>query len=318
MLLMGFYFVAGIALLYFGGEGLVRSAATLGTRFGISPMVAGLTIVAFATSAPELAVSVDAALANTPGLAVGNVVGSNICNIALILGVTALIRPPRIKQQLIRRDLLVMLLATFIVPGFLLDRLLSRFEGALLTSCLIAYTVLTVWQAKRTTRQEGARIPETPDVPFAGTSIGINSLVAIGGIAMLVFGSGLFVRGATEIARSIGVPPAVLGLSAAALGTSLPELTASIIAARHGHPEMATGNVVGSNIFNLLLILGVTAIIRPLQPGGVGVVDVLVMIGVSLLAVVFMITKSRVDRREGIVLVGIYCAYLAWLFGHGA
>ena len=317
MLLMAFYFVAGVVLLYFGGEGLVRSAGTLGLRFGIGPMVAGLTIIAFATSAPELAVSVNAALTNTPGLAVGNVVGSNICNIALILGVTALIRPPRVKEQLIRRDLLVMVFATVIVPGFLIDGLLSRFEGALLVICLFAYVILTVWQAKKKTRQAGAVAQKTPEVPFAGTSVGINSLVAIGAIAMLVFGSDLFVRGATQIARVIGVAPAVVGLSAAAFGTSLPELTASIIAARHGHPEMATGNVIGSNIFNLLLILGLTAMIRPLKPGGVTLVDIGVMIFVSLLAVILMVTKTRVERREGALLVGIYCAYIAWLFGHG-
>jgi cation:H+ antiporter len=315
-MLTGLLFVAGLAMLYFGGEGLVRSAGTLGVRFGISPMVAGLTIVAFATSAPELAVAIGAALRDTPGLAVGNVVGSNICNIALILGVTALIKPARIKEQLIRRDVLVMILSTVLVPGFLLDRALSRPEGALLAVSLLAYVTATVWQAKVTPR--AAVVPETPDVPFAGTSVHTNSLIAIGSVVMLVYGSDLFVRSATQIAESVGVPPAVVGLSAAAFGTSLPELTASIIAARHGHPEMAAGNLIGSNIFNLLLILGATAVIRPLTLGGISFIDIGVMVGVSFLALGLMLAKPRISRGEGGLLVGIYCVYMAWLFGHGA
>lgn len=309
------FFVAGLVLLYLGGEGLVRSAAAIGVRLGMSPLIAGLTIVAFATSTPELAISLDAALTGVPGLAVGNVIGSNICNITLILGITALVRPASLRGQLVRRDVLVMMLSTLLVPGFLLDGELSRIEGTLLTLSIATYVFLTVRTARKTPKHIAA---VGSNVPVLSRSLWINFLLAIGALTMLILGSDLLVTASVAIAVALGVPSAVIGLSAAAFGTSLPELTASIVAARHGHPEMAAGNLIGSNIFNLLMILGVTSSITPLSRGGVTLLDLAVMVVVSLFALTLMVTKNRIERVEGLALITVYALYMMWLFVAGA
>ena len=304
------FFALGLTMLYFGGEGLVRGAAAIGVRLRLSPLVVGLTLVAFATSAPELAISVGAALKNLPGLAVGNVVGSNICNLALIFGLVAIVKPAPVRQALVRRDVLVMAITTLLVPGLLLDGMLTRIEGALLVLSIVVYVSLTVWHSR--TGRDGASIETS--VPIFSHSLTINLLLCAGSLTMLVYGSNFFVDASVEIASAFGVPPAIVGLSAAALGSSLPELTASIISAKHGHPEMAAGNLIGSNIFNLLLILGLTSTIRPLTSRSVTLVDLGVMIGVTGLALGIMLSRARVQRREGIVLVSFYGMYLVWLF----
>lgn len=306
-------FTVGLALLYAGGEGLIRSAATLGMRFGMTPIVAGLTIVAFSTSAPELAVSLDAALEGIPGLAVGNVVGSNICNIALILGLTALIRPPELRNNLILRDVHVMLFSSFLIPAMLLiDGSLSRLEGVLLLVGIVSYVFVTVRGAEHTA-DVAAEVEAHADTLF-GRSIPVNVLLAAISVLCLVYGSRFFVSAAVEIATTLGVPEAVVGLSAAALGTSIPELAASIIAAKGGRSEMAAGNLIGSNIFNLLLILGATAVVQPLTLGGITVLDMAVMIGVTLLALVFILGTPRLGRGPGAILVSCYVGYMVWLF----
>jgi len=304
-------FLGGLALLYVGGEILVSSAAALGKRLHMSPLVAGLTIVAFATSAPELAISVSATINDLPGLAIGNVIGSNICNIALVLGIVTIIKPAPIRQTLVRRDVLVMSITTLLVPGLLLDDSLSRVEGALLVICIATYVVLTVWHARRTRSQ---RTPEEHSVPTIAENPALNAVLAAIGVVVLVTGSGLLVDASVEIAQLIGVPAAVVGLSAAALGSSLPELTASIIAARHGQPEMAAGNLIGSNIFNLLLILGATSLVRPLTMRSVTLIDLSAMILITALALFLMLTRARLHRREGIVLIAAYCIYMVWIY----
>jgi cation:H+ antiporter len=304
-------FLAGLALLYLGGEGLVRGAAAIGIRLHMSPTVIGLTIVAFATSAPELAISVGAALRGLPGLAVGNVVGSNICNLAFVLGLTTLVSPAQTRMALMRRDALVMAIVTLLVPGLLLDMELARLEGALLVLCITAYIFLTVWHT-RSTRH--LRHKDENTVPILSQSILANLVLASISLALLVFGSELFVGASVELATLIGVSPAVVGLSAAALGSSLPELTASLISARHGHPEMAVGNLIGSNIFNLLMVLGVTAVARPLSSAGISIVDLGLMVFVTMLALGFMLTKAKIERPEGAVLVAIYIGYMGWLY----
>lgn len=307
-------FFAGLALLWFGGEGLVRASAALGIRFGLTPLVVGLTIVAFATSAPELAVSLAAAFRDSPGLAVGNVVGSNICNITLVLGVTALIGRPRLKGQLAPRDSVVLVLATLAIPLLLLiDGQLGRVEGSVLVVAIVTYVTLTVRDA------QAGRYPATfaaeaspsakPDV-----SILLNVLFGAASLAMLILGSDLFVRAAVEIALALGISSALVGLSAAALGTSLPELATSIVAARRGQPELAAGNLIGSNIFNLLLVLGATSLVRPLVPNGIGPVDLGVMVTTSLVALAVMLVKPRIGGLEGTVLLACYAGYIAWLF----
>lgn len=305
------FFLGGLALLYLGGEVFVRSAAALGRRMHMSPLVAGLTIVAFATSAPELAISLNAALQDLPGLAIGNVIGSNICNLALILGIVAIIKPAPVRQTLVRRDVLVMSLTTLLVPGLLLDGVLTRVEGALLLVAIVTYIVLNVWHA-RVTRDQ--RSPDEHSVPLITDNIVFNLMLAALGLLLLVAGSRAFVDASASIAELFGVPDGVVGLSAAALGSSLPELSASIIAARHGQPEMAAGNLIGSNVFNLLMILGATSVVRPLAMDSVTVVDLVVMILVTALALVLMLTRASVSRPEGIVLVSVYATYMAWLF----
>jgi len=304
------YFVGGLLCLFLGGEGLVRGAAALGLRMGMSPLVSGLTIIAFATSAPELAVSLDATLRGVPNLAVGNVVGSNICNIALILGITALLKPPRLREYVIRHDVLVMILCTLIVSALLLDQQLGRTEGGLLTASVAIYVSLTVWHARSTRHR---RRPASR-VPLLSEALWVNFAITAGSIAVLVIGSDLFVLASIDVATALGISTAVIGLTAAAFATSLPELVTCIIAARHNEPEMAAGNLIGSNIFNLLLILGATSLVRPLSSDGVGVIDLAVMVAVSLLALAFMMTKQRVERFEGIILIVIYGTYMAWLF----
>lgn len=305
------YFFGGLALLYFGGEVFVRAAAALGKRLHLSPLVAGLTIVAFATSAPELAISLNAALRDLPGLAIGNVIGSNICNMALILGIVTIIKPAPVRQTIVRRDVLVMSITTLLVPGLMLDGELSRIEGTLLILSIVAYTLLTVWHARSTRSQ---RSPDEHLVPLITENAVVNLLLATLGVSLLVIGSRIFVGSAEIIADLIGVPDGVVGLSAAALGSSLPELSASIIAARHGQPEMAAGNLIGSNIFNLLMILGATSVVRPLAMHSVTLVDLSVMILVTALSLTLMLTRARLQRREGIVLVSVYSVYMAWLF----
>jgi cation:H+ antiporter len=305
------FFLGGLALLYGGGEILVASAAALGKRLHMSPLVAGLTIVAFATSAPELAISISAAINDLPGLAIGNVIGSNICNIALILGIVTILKPAPVRQTLVRRDVLVMAITTLLVPGLLLDGTLSRIEGSLLVLCIVVYIVLTVWHARATRSQ---RTPEEHAVPTITENVPLNALLTIVGVVVLMTGSSLLVDASVSIAELIGVPTAVVGLSAAALGSSLPELTASIIAARHGQPEMAAGNLIGSNIFNLLLILGATSLLRPLTMRSVTHIDLAAMILITALALTLMLTRARLYRREGLVLVAVYIAYMIWIF----
>ena len=304
------FFWLGLALLYFGGEGLVRGASAVGMRMRLSPVVIGLTLVAFATSAPELAISASAALRNLPGLAVGNVVGSNICNLALIFGLVAVVKPASIRDALSRRDVLVMAITTLLVPGLLLDGSIGRLEGSLLVLSITAYVALTVLH----TRSTKGEPTEELAVPVLTESIVLNLLLCAGSLAMLIYGSQLFIIAAVAIAKLLNVPTAIVGLSAAALGSSLPELTASIISARHGHPEMAAGNLIGSNIFNLLLILGVTSTIRPLSSSSVTLVDFGTMILVTGVAIAIMLTRKTVGRPEGYLLLGIYLVYMAWLF----
>jgi cation:H+ antiporter len=304
-------FFAGLILLYAGGEVLVRASSALGKRLHMSPLVAGLTLVAFATSAPELAISLSAAINDLPGLAIGNVIGSNICNLGLILGIITIVKPAPVRQALVRRDVLVMAITTLLVPGLLLDGQLARIEGALLVTSMAAYIVLTVWHARATRHQ---RSPDEHNVPTMTENVLFNILFAVAGLIMLVTGSRLFVDASVTIAGLLGVPAAVVGLSAAALGSSLPELTASIIAAKHGQPEMAAGNLIGSNIFNLLLILGATSLVRPLEMRSITPADLVVMIAMTALALVLMLTRARLQRREGIVLVSAYSIYIAWLY----
>ncbi len=296
----------GVAMLYAGAEWLVKGSVSLGARVGLSPLVIGITIVAFGTSSPELVVSVLAALAGNGGIAVGNVVGSNIANVALILGLCALIRPIAIEPRLVRLDLPLLLAVSVLGGAFLTNAAVSRLEGFLLFALLLAFMVISVREHRRT-----AVVPPDPDsTPGPLSSRRRLAALVIGGLVVLAAGAGLLVRGATGIAASLGATETVIGLTIVALGTSLPELATSAVAAARGQGGLAVGNVIGSNIFNLLGILGLSALIRPLASPGLGILDIGSMILAVALLLPLAVTGNRLNRTEGGVLLAGYAAYL--------
>ena len=300
----------GVVALYFGAEWLVHGAAGLARAFGVSPLVVGLTIVSYGTSAPELAVSVVAARGGNPDIALGNVIGSNIANIALILGVTALIAPPRVEGRLIRRELPVLMLTAAAVPVVLIGGLISRLEGGLLVLAALAFSYLTFRWARVGT---SAVKQQEPEAVSLGRRAGLFGLSLVG-LGVLLVGGNVFVRGAVGLATHFGMSEKTVGLTVVAIGTSLPELAASVVAALRGHSEIAVGNVVGSNIFNVLLILGVTSSIAPIAGSlSAGAFDLTVMIGLTAFSIFVMRRERRVTRVEGGILAATYCTFLTVL-----
>lgn len=307
MLLDSISLAGGLALLVGAASLLVRGAAALALRMGLSPLVVGLTVVAFGTSAPELVVSVQAALAGAGGIAVGNVVGSNIANVGLILGISALVRPIASDPSVLRRDLPVMIGATLLASALLLDQELARIEGSLLVLGLVVYLAWSLHEARR---QRGAA--DLSEVP-TDLSTGRAALYVALGLGGLVLGSDLFVDGAVGLAEAANVSNAVIGLTVVALGTSLPELATSIVAALRGESEIAVGNVIGSNLFNVLGILGVGALAAPLSAPGLQITDLGVMIALALVLAPMMRSAQRLVRMEAGVLVLGYVGYVAYL-----
>ena len=298
------FILGGLALLLVGAEGLVRGSAALALRLGLTPLVVGLTVVAFGTSSPELVVCVRSALLDRSALALGNVVGSNIFNFAVILGLSALIRPQRIQTQLVRFDVPVALLSAILVWVLLRDGRLVFAEGLLLLACLAVYLGWNVYTARRTSAPEAA-----PDVP-PPLGAGVAFLFVAGGLGLLIGGADLLVRGAIGVAEDVGLSEAVIGLTIVAAGTSLPELAASTVAAVRGQGDLAIGNVVGSNVFNLLGILGSTALVSPISGEGLRPGDFEAMLFVSLLVLPLMWSGFRLNRIEGAVLLLLYGAYV--------
>jgi cation:H+ antiporter len=299
----------GAVLLYFGAEWLIRGSAGLARAFGVSPLVVGLTVVSYGTSAPELVVSLVAAAENKSAIALGNVVGSNIANIGLILGITALIAPPRVDAGLMRRELPIMLAATFAVPLLLLNGVLGRIEGAALLSGAILFTYVTLRLSKR---QGGAVETEAEADPPERKSRTTLALLALAGLGTLLAGGKAFVSGAVGLALVLGMSEHVVGLTVVAVGTSLPELAASLVAALRGHSEIAVGNVVGSNIFNLLLILGCASLARPIVfPIQSMVLDMTVLIGMTVVCAAAMRRERVIQRWEGAALTVAYAAFIA-------
>ena len=322
--------VAGLALLVLGGELLVRGASALARRVGISSLVVGLTVVSAATSAPELAVTVGAVLRDEPGLAVGNVVGSNIVNVLLILGLSALVVPLAVKQRLVRFDLPWMVVLSIGLLLVSLDGRIGAVDGVVLLAAVVLHTVLTVVIGRR-----GAPVPAaapsgdrgagggTGGAEDAGTeeepppaSVPRSVLLVVLGIALLVAGATLLVEGAVSIATSLGVSSLVVGLTVVAVGTSLPELATSVIAVRRGERDLAVGNVVGSNIFNIGVVLGLPALI---SPGGIPVsgaavaLDIPVMLAAAVALLPIAFTGFAVARWEGALFVALYVAYTGYV-----
>jgi len=303
--------IAGLCILYFGGETLVRGAVALASRFGLSSLAIGLTVVAFGTSAPELAVSLNAALNNASDIALGNVIGSNIANLGLILGLSAVISPLLVQAKIIRLDAPIMLASVLLFAVFLLDNQIGRLEGIILSTGLLAYIAFTFIQA----RKEPEVIQEEflQGVPQTRGRLTIDLGLVILGLGLLILGGKLLVLAAVTIALQLGMSEAVIGLTIVALGTSLPELTATLVAARRGYGDIAIGNIIGSNIFNMLGILGITTLVTPLESGNILWGDILCMTLLSLLTYLFLFTRGKLERSEGVILVLMYCSYTFWL-----
>jgi cation:H+ antiporter len=308
------FFVGGLALLIGGAEWLVRGASILASAMGISPLVIGLTVVAFGTSAPELSVSLMAALSGGSDLAIGNVVGSNISNILLILGLSACIAPLIVSAQVIRREVPIMIGASVVVLLMSLDGQIGRLDGAVLGIGVVTYTTLSI----RDSRREGiAASVVGVDVRILTGGPGTvlrESARVVAGLALLIVGTSGVVQGAVAIAEAFGVSQLLIGLTVVAVGTSLPEAATSIVAILKGQRDLAVGGAVGSNIFNLLAILGITALVQPIGvPVEVLVFDLPLMVAVALACLPVFFTGGSIARWEGGVFVGYYVAYTVYL-----
>jgi cation:H+ antiporter len=304
------FILLGMVLLYYGGEFLVNNAVTLARNWGVSTMVVGLTVVAFGTSSPELAASLAAALQGSPEIAVGNVIGSNIFNILGILGLTSIIAMIKVQSTFIAREVPILLGVTVLGLWLLSDGTLGRLEGLLFVILLAAYIVFLYVASQKDTVLEAEMTEAYP----SGQTTWRTYLGFFVGLVFLGVGARVLVMGAVGIARGFGVSELVIGLTVVALGTSLPEIAASVIAALKKEPDIALGNVIGSNIFNILCILGITALVSPIGVAWQEVQrDAWIMLGVTVLFVPFLITGRRLSRLEGSVLVTLYVAYIVYI-----
>ncbi len=311
-------FLVGLALLLAGGEALIRGATALALRFGVSEVTIGLTVVAFGTSMPELVVSTLAAIRGDAGIAFGNVVGSNIANVTLLLGVTALARPVVVQSVIVAREIPMMVLASAAALVLALDgpfqgaasNSLRRGDGIVLLLLFVVFLYYTGADVLRDRRDDPLLAEAREATPDRGARAGRSLLLIVGGIAGLTIGGSLLVTSASEIARSFGVPDVVIGSTIVAVGTSLPELAASLVAARHGQSDLAIGNLVGSNIFNLLFVLAVAACASPIPVPQGGAIDLGAMLAVAGLVFVVSKTGRRVTRVEGVILAACYVGYL--------
>jgi cation:H+ antiporter len=308
------FLLLGIALLTVGGEALIRGSLAAAKRLGVSPLLSGLVIVGFGTSSPELVVSVNAAIEGQPDIAIGNVVGSNIGNILLILGMCALITPLAVKPLALRRDAVTVVGASILFLVLVGGSALGRVDAAIFLGALAAYLVWAYWSEKYHAAPSGVmHQAEAEEVSAVPKSALWTVAAVIFGLVLLIVGSQVLLIGAIGIASHFGVPEAVIGLTLVAVGTSLPELSISVIAAIRRHADVAVGNILGSNIFNLLGILGISALLQPL-PVHQRILDFdqWVMLGTSLLLLLFLYTGRRLSRTEGGVLLAGYGVYV-WL-----
>jgi cation:H+ antiporter len=306
------FLILGSVLLYFGADSLVKGNSRLALNLGITPMIIGLTVVAFGTSAPELIVSLSAGLQGKSDIALGNVIGSNICNIALILGLAAVIKPVDFEIKSISKDLWVMLIASVAVLVMALDGDLDKYDGGILALGIIAYIFYNIRKSRG--------VPQEVDIEkyvgktkFQDKNV-YHIMLIIVGLVILLMGANLFLEGAVRLAQLFGLSNTVIGLTVVALGTSLPELAVSSVASFKGETEISLGNVVGSNIFNLLMILGITALIFPIDANDISYIDIGIMIFVSLIIIPMGMRKNRFGRIDGAILLSIYIAYMTYLF----
>ena len=310
------FVIAGLALLFFGGDFLVRGAVSLAKRIDVPPLVIAITVVAFGTSLPEMIVSLRAALDGAPAIAIGNVVGSNIANILLVLGLPAILAPIVIEGVPAQRNTLYMVLGTLVFLGFAWNGTIVLWEGIVLILLLSAFLFVSYWQARR---DEAAQSTYQEEVEQFGTDSHSPMQLAgfiVGGLAALFFGAQLLVEGAVEIALRLGVSEAVIGLTLVAFGTSLPELVTSVVAIARKHGDVAIGNILGSNLFNIFGVLGVTAIVIDLPVAEqVLSFDIWIMLGAAVLLIPFALSWISMSRPVGFLLFVAYAVYIWAQFG---
>ena len=313
LLMIALYITGGLALLFFGADWLVQGAVTLALHLGLSPLIVGLTVVALGTSVPEALVSVQAALGHQGGIALGNVIGSNILNIALILGLSSLILPLKVDSRIVKADVPLLTGATFMLVVLLEDFHISRMEGAFLLLCIVFYVTGNIMTVKRTSPEEdkieGMEIPED-----SGKTLWRDVGFLILGIVTLGFGANFLVTGAVDLARIFGLSEALIGLTIVSIGTGTPELATALMAAFRKSPDLAIGNVVGSNLFNIMFVLGIAGLVAPLDGKGISSVDLYVMLGVTFLLLPTVWTGRILDRKEGFLFLAIYVGYLYHLW----
>ena len=313
LLMIAIYIIGGLILLYFGANWLVQGAITLALHLGLSPLIVGLTVVALGTSVPEALVSVQAAIGHQGGIALGNVIGSNILNIALILGLSAFFNPLKVDSHLVKADVPLLAGATFMLVVLLEDFHISRMEGAFLLLCIVGYVAGNIMTVKRTSPEEnkieGVEVPEDHSKNLWRDI----SFLFIGLIA-LAFGSNFLVTGAVDLARILGLSEALIGLTIVSIGTGTPEMATALMAAYRKRSDLAIGNAVGSNLFNIMFVLGIAALVAPLDGNGISSVDLYVMLGVTILLLPTVWTGRILDRKEGFLFLAIYVGYLYHLW----
>jgi cation:H+ antiporter len=318
--------VIGIAILYWGAEWLIRGSASVARAFGVKPLVVGLTVVAYGTSAPELAVATETALTHHQPIALGTVIGSCAANISLILGLTALIRPPTIDGRLIRREVPILLGSAIAVPLLLRNGVLSKLEGGILIGCAVLFTLVTLTVSVRIdpddelseAEEEAAKAKKAEESGVAKggrarprAARGIAVIMTMLGLVLLVAGSNLFVRGGRGLANELQMGERMLGLTVISLGTALPELIGSLVAAARGHAALAIGSVIGSNLLNVFLVLGVTAYLQPIRVGErMHLIDLIGLVAITLLGVLMMRGSRKITRLEGAILVAAYIGFI--------
>jgi len=310
VLLSLFYLLFGSLILYLGAEGLVRGSSSLALRMRISSLVIGLTVVSLGTSSPELIVSLLSALEGNSSIAVGNVIGSNICNVALILGLSALFSPIKMDFKEISRDIYIMLIVSIALLLVLLDGQISMLEGAMFTIGIILYIILTIYFSRRKNIKSKNLLE---DIVILNKKVWFDIFLIIGSLILLVMGANGFLIGAKQIALFFGASDALIGLTLVAIGTSLPELATSLVASIKKKDDISVGNVIGSNIFNILCILGIVSLIHPLESKGITNTDIFVMFGTSALVLVFAFWGAKISRARGAFLLFCYIAYMGYL-----
>jgi cation:H+ antiporter len=313
MLLSITFILIALILLYFGASWLVKGSSVLALKARVSPLVAGLTVVAFGTSSPELVVGINTAIAGQGNIAIGNIIGSNIFNICIILGISSILSPLRVKMQLLKIVIPLLIITTVAFMLVFADRNISRFEGGILLSGIVFYTILNIARARRE-KSEEVLDEFDKSIQKNNRKWYYSAGMVVIGIVVLVAGSELLVKGAVEIAHELGVGETIISLTIIAAGTSIPELASSLAATIKKEYDVAIGNIIGSNIFNILGTIGISSLIHPISALAIGNIDLYIMLGVTLALIPFLKTKYTLTRDEGIFMIVLYLIYLYYLW----